>query len=188
MIIFNLDGTLADCEHRRHWVDPSNDREPLAFVDGKWWHVDENHQPCKKWHPRWDKFEQACDCDTPIVPTIQIMTELLRSGRKIQVWSGRSESVREKTEQWLVKYTILSSKYYYELKMRPIGDSTPDDVLKESWLNEHCADLIEYHFKGLPYPVKHDIDFVFDDHPKVVRMWHRRGIFVFDCNQKGEEF
>ncbi len=32
------------------------------------------------------------------------------------------------------------------------------------------------------------IDFVFDSDEIAIRMWQRRGIFVFDCNQKKEEF
>ncbi len=32
------------------------------------------------------------------------------------------------------------------------------------------------------------IDFVFDDRPKVIRMWRRRGIFVFNCCQHDREF
>lgn len=60
--------------------------------------------------------------------------------------------------------------------MRPIGDNTPDDQLKERWLDEHIVGSGK------------QIDFVFDDRPKVVRMWRRRGIFVFDVNQSGKEF
>jgi len=59
--------------------------------------------------------------------------------------------------------------------MRPVGDSTPDDILKERWLDEAIAN-------------GKTIDMVFDDRPKVVRMWQRRGIFVFNCCQHNEEF
>ena len=62
------------------------------------------------------------------------------------------------------------------LKMRPIGDNTADDQLKERWLDEHLA-------QG-----RNPIQFVFDDNPNAVRMWRRRGIFVFDVNQSGKEF
>jgi len=29
---------------------------------------------------------------------------------------------------------------------------------------------------------------VFDDRKRVVDMWRRNGIWVFDCNQSGQEF
>lgn len=71
--------------------------------------------------------------------------------------------------------------------MRPIGDNTPDEILKERWLNERCADLITAIMEDR-IPIKHDIEFVFDDRPKVVRMWRRRGVFVFNCAQHDGEF
>ena len=79
---------------------------------------------------------------------------------------------------WLVNLTGYCEDFLYwdrRLKMRPIGDSTPDDVLKERWLDEALA-------QGK------NIDFVFDDRPKVIRMWRRRGIFVFNCAQHDKEF
>jgi len=35
---------------------------------------------------------------------------------------------------------------------------------------------------------RQDIDFVFESDPKSIAMWRRRGVFVFDVNQSGEEF
>lgn len=189
MIIFDLDGTLADCEHRRHFIDISksfeNDYIPahLYFKDeitdeqrGYYYHV----KTGKKWKPDWKAFYEACDKDEPIQPVIDILDRCIRSflfdgtnnpSLGIEIWSGRCESVRKKTENWLRKYKLSG----IPLKMRPIGDSTPDDVLKEKWLDEAFAEGKR-------------IDFVFDDRPKVVRMWRKRGIFVFDCNQSGKEF
>jgi hypothetical protein len=46
---------------------------------------------------------------------------------------------------------------------------------KEKWLDEALA-------QGKT------IDMVFDDRPRIVRMYRRRGIFVFDVNQSGKEF
>ena len=33
MIIFDLDGTLADCEHRRHFVDPEKNPEIISELE-----------------------------------------------------------------------------------------------------------------------------------------------------------
>lgn len=191
MIIFDLDGTLADCEHRRHFVDPvyQNDKggyhyegycqddlsSPIYLV---------SNETEERWKPDWRAFYDACDQDTPIHSTLGILRMLHFCNAPIEIWSGRCESVRWKTEHWMfVKGFPLDIK----LRMRPIGDNTPDDQLKEKWLNERCADLMEAQIENR-MPVKHDIDYVFDDRPKVVRMWRRRGIFVFDCNQTGKEF
>lgn len=167
MIIFDLDGTLADCEHRRHFVDPKRNLTRNGDHTGSW---------SNDWKPDWKAFYEACHLDKPIVQVIKIIRELhgydyYDTMEDVHIWSGRCESVREKTEKWLEHYGIT----YNSLKMRPIGDSTPDDQLKESWLDEALA-------QGKT------IDFVFDDRPKVIRMWRRRGIFVFNCCQHDEEF
>lgn len=171
MIIFDLDGTLANCEHRRHFVDSSiphpTREEAEEFM----------RNGCK-WEPNWPAFYEACNLDEPIESVIEMYQSLMfenhiRLGKEVQIWSGRCESVRAKTELWLDLHVWGSPECI--LKMRPIGDNTPDEVLKERWLDEAIAE-------------GKAIDFVFDDRPKVVRMWRRRGVFVFDCNQTGMEF
>lgn len=175
MIIFDLDGTLADCEHRTHFVEeppmwianPEFQKTPMvsSVITNPAW---------RNFKPDWDAFYEACDKDLPIQPVMDIWNDQISLGGmgQHQIWSGRSESVREKTEEWL-KYHLLCFESH-QLKMRPIGDSTPDDVLKEKWLDEALA-------KG------ETIDYVFDDRKKVCDMWRRRGIFVFNCAQRDAE-
>jgi len=194
MIIFDLDGTLADCEHRRHLVDPS-------YQTGcNHWPEDLNaplsSMPCvkcknrfNKWKPDYKSFYEACDQDTPIIPVISVMRRISQH-EDVQIWSGRCESVREKTVDWFDKHISCFAPIRWfdkNLKMRPEGDNTPDEQLKEKWLNERCSDLIESQFKQR-IPINHDINFVFDDRTKVIKMLRRRGIFVFDCNQNAKEF
>ena len=188
MIIFDLDGTLADCEHRRHFVDEYNyDQSEKGYIQEKtcnceWFHASDpwvHKETGKKWKQDWKAFYDACDKDEPIESTIDVFITLLFDcfetdrfiPRTIEIWSGRCESVRNKTENWLCEHGLE----YSALKMRPIGDSTPDDKLKESWLDEALS-------QGKK------IDFVFDDRPKVVCMWRRRGIFVFNCLQSDGDF
>ena len=186
MIIFDLDGTLADCEHRRHFIDAEKNIEyshrpnPFGKLNCQelsgWYHLENN----KKFKPNWPAFYDACDKDTIIRATCEMFLSLAYEpyNRDIQIWSGRCESTREKTIYWIEQNIPDFENLLYItriLKMRPIGDSTPDDQLKEKWLNEALA-------QGKT------IKFVVDDRPKVVRMWRRRGIFVFDVNQSGKEF
>lgn len=102
------------------------------------------------------------------------------------IWSGRSESVREKTEKWLHDNLLCFESH--QLKMRPLGDKTPDDQLKESWLDQLCKRLSFNFDTGKTIRDCHGIDYVFDDRPKVIHMWRRRGIFVFNCCQHEREF
>lgn len=149
MIIFDLDGTLADCEHRRH------------YVQGK--------------KQNWKAFHEECIYDSPILPVIKVLDNFIVLDCEIQIWSGRCESVRSQTEEWLAMHVIENDKYPIKLKMRPVRDYTPDDQLKEQWLDEALSQGKE-------------VACVFDDRPKVVRMWKRRGIFVFNCYQDEKEF
>ncbi len=181
MIIFDLDGTLADCEHRRHFVDRDKAAElGICYEDvqftfggvqnGPWVLTKDSD---RLWKPDWKAFYEACDQDKPIYPTLDLMRDLCGE-YEIQIWSGRCESVRNKTIEWL-RDNAYGFHKNTELKMRPIGDNTPDDVLKEKWLDETLS-------------LGKTIEFVFDDRPKCVRMWRRRGIFVFNCCQHDEEF
>lgn len=186
MIIFDLDGTLADCEHRRHFVDPA--KHPDYSINGIF-AIDSEGRPCdqtgRPFKPDWKAFYEACDQDKPIRPVIDIFQKCVVT-REVQIWSGRCESVRDKTMNWL-DANLSVNVDEFQIKMRPIGDSTPDDELKERWLNERCSDLMTATVSG-KNPVRHDISFVFDDRPKVIRMWQRRGIFVFNCCQHDQEF
>lgn len=181
MIIFDLDGTLADCEHRRHFVNaesflrnnPLNGKSSLQDVL-KW--IDQ----VSNWKPNWKSFYETCDQDQPIKPVLDAFIDLTQGepfNHDVQIWSARCESVREKSLKWLMDLTGYCEDYECwdgRLKMRPVGDSTPDDVLKERWLDA----VLE---QGKT------IDFVFDDRPKVIRMWRRRGVFVFNCCQHDED-
>lgn len=130
-IIFDLDGTLADVTHRRPLLDPPQ--------------------------RNWDAFFAACGDDAPIRPIITVARDILAAGgHRIEIWSGRSDKVRAETEEWLGRYGLDG----VPLRMRPNGDNTPDDQLKEMWLLAEDA---------AP-------DMVFDDRDKVVAMWRRHGI------------
>jgi len=178
MIIFDLDGTLADCEHRRHFVDPEKNLNYMSKAP-LFGHEDKR----SRFIPDWQAFYEACDQDKPIEPVLDIFRQLNDdeyNSSEIEIWSGRCESVRDKTIAWLKKHCSFGSMNCRVLKMRPIGDTTPDDVLKEKWLDERIDDMGNQ--------IISDIEYVFDDRPKVIRMWRRRGIFVFDVNQTGKEF
>jgi hypothetical protein len=108
LYIFDLDGTLADLKHRRHFVDGT---------DGK---------------KNWDAFHAACVDDTPIIPVIDLLLGLT-SNNEIWIWSGRMITVASETSQWLRSHVGQGS--FSQLRMRPSGDYTPDHILKEQWLH-----------------------------------------------------
>lgn len=175
MIIFDLDGTLADCSHRQHFVDPIKAGYYETSEVGSGIYAKEPGLNGKRFKSDWRSFHESCSEDTPIMPTLTIFRYLHLMDNEIQIWSGRCESVRAKTEKWLSDHLFDNFEYPVKLKMRPIGDSTPDDVLKMRWLDEAIAE-------------GKTVDYCFDDRPKVVRAWRARGVFVFNCAQHEEEF
>lgn len=206
MIIFDLDGTLADCEHRRHFVDLKKAEEKGiceedvycdmgGYQSHGWFYTND---PDRRWKPNWSAFYEACDKDTPIEPVINILDGIYFNSKdekfflqNVQIWSCRCESVREKTIEWLNKHILFEGiAKKMTVKMRPVGDSTPDDVLKERWFDEYnlnlypplipCSDNV---MDGFTYKRNDPVEMVFDDRKKVVEMWRRRGIFVFDVSQ-----
>lgn len=191
MIIFDLDGTLADCEHRRHFVDPKKNLEYLPIYAKPFDYMDP--KTGKMFTPDWQAFDEACDQDKVIRQVRSIFDFIGMNGQahELQICSGRCESVREKTQEWLKKYSFAYATHQFDigLKMRPIGDSTPDDQLKERWLDELWPNLepCKEGDMGKVY-YRPDVDFVFTSNPKEIAMWRRRGIFVFNCAQNDKEF
>jgi len=109
LYIFDLDGTLANIEHRKHILD-------------------EKHDP-----NRWRRFYAACNRDLPIPAVIATM-ERLRHSADIWIFSGRSEEVRDKTVKWLIENTnFMTHDLDTALVMRQEGDYRADNVVKQEW-------------------------------------------------------
>jgi phosphoglycolate phosphatase-like HAD superfamily hydrolase len=130
--IFDLDGTLADNSHRWHHVSKSGD---------------------------WDSYYAACPADKPIQHIIEIARALYKAGFKIAIVTGRSETIREETVQWLLGQGIL----YDELIMRKKTDRRRNSELKLAALDE--LKLLGY----LPL-------MVFEDLPAAVQTYRRAGV------------
>lgn len=115
LYIFDLDGTLALIEHRRH------------FVEGE--------------RKDWAAFYAACDQDVPNKPVIATMNRLHQANAEVWIFSGRSDEVRYKTVRWLLTHTNLTDWDANTcLHMRRADDYTPDDVLKKRWLYDMLTD------------------------------------------------
>lgn len=143
LYIFDLDGTLALTHHRQHILDNRDDPD------------------------RWRNFFAACVGDAPNEPVIATM-HLLRNVADVQVWSGRSDEVREQSVAWLCQNAaLLSHEAESMLRMRAAGDFTPDEELKAQWLSDLNSDD------------RTRLMAVFDDRDKVVAMWRAAGVPCF---------
>ena len=145
-VVFDLDGTLADASRRvNQYLICEKMGYPHKRTDG----ID------------WESFFLACDEDEPIEPTIAVLHALYDQGHQVEIWTGRSDIAREKTEQWLLTHGVPGS-VIQTMRMRARNDRTNDDKLKLSWGERF----------GMP-------DLVFEDRNRVVDMWRRHGVTVY---------
>ena len=116
VVIFDLDGTLADIDARRTLATKE---------DGKM---------------NWDVFFDPVNIslDLPNVPVIEMARVLKAQGFKIVIFSGRSKATKDATAAWLEKHEVP----FDIMKMRPTGHPwafMPDDKLKKGWFDDIFA-------------------------------------------------
>jgi len=107
-LVLDLDGTLCDCRHRLHYIEP-----PL---------------------PEWDMFHRLGEVDVPILPVLVLVRTLVASGWTLLIQTGRPEKVRPGTESWLHRHQV----YYSGLQMRPSGNREHTVDLKRRWMQEYA--------------------------------------------------
>ncbi|AUR82753.1 HAD-like domain protein [Vibrio phage 1.271.B._10N.286.54.B4] len=145
-VIFDLDGTLALCDHRRHYVE-------CAVKN-------------------WDAFFAECDRDTVNEPIARLF-RFYRDSPLHRVWilSGRSgtEETAGKTFKWLNENNLLPSEIMrchdeitYLFQMRKHGDRRPDVEVKLEMIRQH----------GL---TPENTEVVFDDRNCMVNAWRLWG-------------
>ncbi len=139
-VIFDLDGTLALIDERRALA---------SKPDGK-----------INWKTFFDP--KNIQLDKPNVPVIEMAKMLKAQGHSVVIFSGRDSISRNETINWLNQFGVP----FDVLKMRPQGSFTPDDKLKQDWLDQL-------------FPDKNDVLCIFDDRDKVVKMWRDNGLSCF---------
>ena len=133
-VIFDIDGTLADIEHRRHFV--------------------------REGRPDWEAFFNNMGKDKLIGPVAWLNRKLHESGVIILITTGRPDSHRKLTEDWLQENSIK----YDHLYMRKAGDTRKDSIIKKEILDE--------------IRLKFDPKLAIDDRQQVVDMWRKNDICV----------
>lgn len=104
IVIFDIDGTLADVSERLHHI--------------------------KKKPKDWDAFFRGIPQDKAIRSMVRLCNILHASGIKILLCTGRREKDRAETVKWLA----LQGVNYHELILRPDGDRRSDVIVKREML------------------------------------------------------
>lgn len=155
IVVFDLDGTLADDRGRNHYLHPRHKSECGApnIV---------TRFPCASCGVQrdWDGYFAEAGNDIPKSKVIQICNDLAR-WHKIYILSGRSETTREVTRRWLNQNNV----YYDKLVMRGKDDRTDDHILKLKWVEE--------------MKISQDIICIFEDRQRVVDAWRAAGYTCF---------
>ena len=104
IVIFDIDGTLADVSERIHHV--------------------------KKKPKNWNAFFQGIAQDKALHSMVRLCNILYASGIRILLCSGRNEEYRPQTVQWLAQQGVNS----HELILRRDCDMRSDMVVKREML------------------------------------------------------
>ena len=114
--LFDVDGTLMNIEHRRHYVEGDN--------------------------KDWKSFNDYTKFDTINDHVFQMANALASDGYKIIVLSGRMEKQREITEKQLA----FGKLDYMRLIMRPDNNYDPDHEFKKDVLDLFIAEDLKPQF------------------------------------------
>lgn len=113
-IIFDLDGTLCNVDHRLHYI--SGDEKD------------------------WGSFNAACKYDVPYTKIEAIYRKMCNDNSATNFpaifMSGREEKYRKETEFWLNKFRLIPDN----LLMREIGDYRSDVDVKKELLQKYVRE------------------------------------------------
>ena len=107
VIVFDLDGTICNVDHRRHWVasKPKN----------------------------WAAWNAGIPFDTPNEDIVWMLRTFANDpNTRIVLCSGRGDEHRAETEAWLLTHNI----YHDALYMRAAKDNRKDSIVKVELLGE----------------------------------------------------
>jgi len=104
IVIFDIDGTLADVSERVHHL--------------------------KRTPKNWDAFFEGMARDKAVRSVVRLCAILHASGLRIVLCSGRNEGHRGETVRWLERQGVR----YHELRLRRDGDRRSDVIVKREML------------------------------------------------------
>lgn len=102
--------------------------------------------------------------DTPHWPVIEAVRAARRTGMQIVFCSGRDESSRSATEDWLAAHVYRTPSE--PLFMRAEGDRRRDSIVKRELFDANIRH-------------EYDVRYVLDDRNQVVEMWRSLGLTCF---------
>lgn len=155
----DLDGTLADVEHRRHHIRPTVEQfsgDPREIPT----------EP-KKFKRNWKAFFEEMVLD-PVDPVCGAVLKEFSDMYPIVYATGRPDNYKQQTETWLIEngFRFPGSSLF----MRTRNDTRKDDIIKEI--------ILEFEVK-----TRYNVFFALDDRNQVVDMLRRHGVKVLQVEE-----
>ena len=154
-IVFDIDGVLADCSHRLHYIQ-GEDKDYEKFYSKE-----------ELWK---DKPIKAGMKIVDMLYNLYAMEDFYRPTEfygKIILLTGRNKVCEEATRNWILRNTDMFGSLF-KLHMRPKNDYRPAHEVKESLIEKHIG------FEN--------ILFAFDDDDQVNEMYKKHGIMCYKPN------
>jgi len=161
IVIFDLDGTLANIDKRREIST-----KPNGKLD-------------------WEIFFNAgnIQLDTPNAPVVKCAQMFKQNGFKIIIFSGRNDRSFHTTDSWLKQHNVpfdllVMRPDKFQENSWPVANGNPatqamrfmpDEILKKAMLDTFVN--------------KDNVFCVFDDRKKVVDMWRELGLTCFEVEE-----
>jgi len=144
VVIFDIDGTIADCWERR--------KKAAHDYKGDF---------------NWKVFNDPVEIakDKPVAQVVELFN-FYKQNYDVYFVSGRDETMRETTKNWLYLNGIAG---YTDMYLRADKDYRSDVVIK--------SEIYEKHFKDK------EVHLVLDDRNSVVSMWRRLGLKCFQVQE-----
>lgn len=145
-IVCDIDGTIANLKHRLPFVKNTEKKD-------------------------WKAFFNAMSEDKVISKNVKLIREYQKEGYPIIFVSGRPDSHRDVTKEWIENTAFKSTKFiegedYATILMRRSIEHKPDNEVKE--------DILKTYLKP------ENVHLVIDDRPRVIEMWRSYDIEVVD--------
>lgn len=135
-IVFDIDDTLGDTAHRRHFIIPPGETYADYSVGA----------PGDAFKPDWDGFFEARVNDAPITPAIRVLNAFVAVGYRVELWTAAREDFRELTREWLARHDVNPDLLTH---MRPKGNFAKTTLLKESWIMQDKPDMLFDDHEGI---------------------------------------
>lgn len=154
---------------RQYRLFPNGKKEVLVDLDGTLADITHRLHFVKQEPKDWKGFFQTIMQDSPRKEVIE-QVKKYKDTHNIVIVSARPENYKHDTIIWLYQYLGI---WFDTIIMRRAEDKREDSLVKK--------EILERYFD------KENIECVFDDRPRVIRMWREQGLQVVDVGE-GVEF